>query len=294
MVGIIICCHEQSLTTYMKIPYSFLPSRAFILSLCFLFASSIPLSAQVVNTEKLRSGQKDEGWFFDGALDFGANRNNAGQTVRLGIRTRLEYLQNRHKYMLLGQTYLTQFLNVNVSGSVPRNFTNRRFAHLRYNYQFNDRLTWEAFTQVQFNQIQLIRLRWLTGTGPRFRLIQNDSSRLYAGAIYMYEYEEEFKATDEPKPTELDIINRDSRLSTYISGAYGWRNILTLEHITYYQPNLSDFADYRISSETTFSVAISEKVTFNTYFQLIYDTRPPDPAVPPTMYSLSTGLGLSL
>lgn len=270
---------------------SSLRSLFLLIGSCMLIGS---LPAQVVNTEKLRRDQKTQGWFFDAELTFGATRNTAGQTLRFGTRTRLEYLHGKHKYLLAGQANVTQFLNVDVPGSVPKNFTNMRFIHLRYNYSMSKRITWEAFSQAQFNQIQLIRLRWLTGTGPRIQLLQTDSSRLYLGLIYMYEYEEEFLRTTEPRPTEIDDINRDHRLSTYISASYRKSDAFVIDHITYFQPNLTELADFRISSETTLTVTLTQKVSLKTYFQYIYDTRPPDPAVPLTMYQLSTGLSLAL
>lgn len=229
----------------------------------------------------------------DGDFNFGLTSNKAGQSSRYGFRLRAEYYQNKQKFLLFTGGNQIRFLSRS-SGSVHVNFVNNRFAHLRYNYTFQPRLTLEAFSQLQFDEIQLIRNRSLTGTGLRIKITESDTSSLFLGAIVMYEYEEEFVETDDPQPSEIDLINRDIRASTYVSAAYAFTSFFSIDHVTYYQPNLRNFQDFRVSSETVVTVNVSRKISFKTYFQLIYDSRPPDPAVPNTMYSLTTGLSFSI
>lgn len=261
----------------------------FLLALLLLPAL---LSAQVVNTEKLRSAS-EEGWLAEAGLDFGLTRNKAGQTLRLGSRLRLEYEEGNSRWMLLGAYNLTQFRDVEDPGSVPRNFANNAFAHLRYNYHVNDWLTWEAFTQYQYDEIQQIDARVLTGTGSRVKLLRTDSSQLFFGLLYMYEYEASTDVFEVPIEREESIMLTDHRLSTYLSGGFQITETFSINHVTYFQPNLEDFGDFRISSETSFSFKISKKLAFRTYFQLMYDERPPIP-VPNTMYTLSNGLEIAL
>lgn len=251
------------------------------------------LSAQVVNTEKLRSAG-EEGWLAEAGLDFGLTRNKAGQTLRLGSRLRVEYDTEKSRWMLLGAYNLTQFRNVEDPGSVPRNFANNAFGHLRYNYLANDWLTWEVFTQLQHDEIQQINNRLLSGTGPRVKLLRTDSSQLYFGLLYMYEHEASTDFIETPEETlEKDVSLFDHRLSTYLSGGFQITETFNINHVTYFQPNLEDFSDFRVSSETSFSLKISEKLAFRTYFQLVYDRRPPIP-VPNLMYTLNNGLEIAL
>lgn len=250
------------------------------------------LPAQVVNTEKLRSTE-EQGWLAEAGLDFGLTRNQAGQTLRLGSSLRLEYQQGNSRWMLLGAYNLTQFRNVEDPGSVPRNFANNAFGHLRYNYFINDWLTWEAFTQIQYDEIQQINARILSGTGPRVKLLRTDTSQLFFGLLYMFEHEESTDEFEEPMEREVDVILNDNRLSAYLSGGFRITETFGINHVTYFQPNLEDFGDFRISTETSLTFRISDKVSFRTYFQLMYDERPPIP-VPNAMYSLSNGLQVSL
>ena len=97
----------------------------------------------------------------------------------------------------------------------------------------------------------------------------------------------------EEETLEKDVSLFDHRLSTYLSGGFQITETFNINHVTYFQPNLEDFSDFRVSSETSFSLKISEKLAFRTYFQLVYDRRPPIP-VPNLMYTLNNGLEIAL
>jgi hypothetical protein len=248
------------------------------------------LSAQIVNTEKLRFFQKENGWVGDADFRFGLARNKAGQTLSLGSSGRLEYLLDQNRWMVLGGYYLTQFRNVNDPGTVPRNFNNWGFSHFRYNRTLGKRLTVEAFLQGQFDEVQEIDFRFLSGTGLRLHLHETDSSTLYWGTLLMFEYEE---SSDDPNNEANITYHRDLRLSTYLSAAFKVKNYLTCNQVTYFQPNVMAWGDFRISSETRLSIKIRKNLSLDTYFLLIYDTQPAR-TVPRTMYSLTNGLSLSI
>lgn len=262
------------------------------LTLLFLIYSFLP--AQVVNTEKLRLSNTGKSLVGEIDVNFGLSRNKAGQTVRFGGLGRLELLKAKSKWMLLSGFGLTQFRNVDEPGSAPKNFSNNGFAHLRYNFEVNDWITWEAFTQAQYDEIQEVDLRTLTGTGPRFKLIQNDSSHLFWGALYMYEYENNSVETTGPNGefTQLIGYERNHRLSTYLSGGINVTRYFSINHVTYFQPRLDQWSDFRISSETTLTVKLTNRISLKSYFQFIFDDRPPA-TVPRTMYNFTNGLSAS-
>ena len=98
----------------------------------------------------------------------------------------------------------------------------------------------------------------------------------------MYEYEE---TSDQP---EGIIYNNDNRLSSYISFGYQFNQYVSISNVTYFQPNLSDWDDYRITSNLVLSAGLNKWMAFRMAFNLVYDNRPPV-TVPPAMYDLSTG-----
>ena len=113
--------------------------------------------------------------------------------------------------------------------------------------------------------------------------MQTDSSQIFFGTLYMYEYEN-------TGPGDFQEENRDHRLSTYFSVGFNLSKFL-INHITYYQPNLTKFSDYRINSETAINVKIDSRVSLRTSFTLIFDSRPPV-TVRQTRYNFGSGLRL--
>lgn len=241
------------------------------------------LSAQVVNTEKMRINRSESGVTGEIDLSLGLTRNKAGQTVRLGAGSRLEWLRTKSRWLVLGGYNLSEFRDVEGNGSASRVLLNNGFGHLRYNRDLNQTITWEAFIQTQFDKVQAVRVRQLAGSGPRLQLVREDSLTLFLGLLYMYEYEE----TSE----QVDIVyNRDHRMSSYLSIGFQPTSYLSVNHVGYFQPNLRDFHnDFRITSETTLDVRLSSKLNLRTYFQFIYDEKPPA-GIPRTMYVLTNGV----
>ena len=66
---------------------------------------------------------------------------------------------------------------------------------------------------------------------------------------------------------------------------------VTFSSTTYAQPLLKDWGDYRISNETSLSLNISKKLTFNATFKYAFDSQPPF-EVPHNTYAFSNGLEL--
>ncbi len=243
------------------------------------------LEGQVVNTERIRFAPSQKAWLGNFDFNFGLNRTKAGQTLVLGANGRLQYNANKNKWMFHTGYALTQFLDIDTPDAAPKNFNNTQYVHLRYNRDLNERLTLESFIQEQWDEIHEIDIRLLAGAGPRIQFLQTDSSQLFFGLLYMYEFEN-------TGPADFSERNRDHRMSSYLSAGFTFHNIL-INHITYYQPRLTEFIDYRINSETTFRVRIDKRLSFLTSFTLIFDSNPPQ-TVRQTRYNLSSGISLEL
>jgi putative salt-induced outer membrane protein YdiY len=229
----------------------------FILTV-ILVVGAIQAQGQVINTETKRSDKKEDGW--TGNLDLGLNyTKNTNEIWQLISRADIHYNREKHTVLMLSDL---QLMSVNRD-----NIQNRGYQHFRYNYQIRPYLIPEAFVQAQYNQLWLIDLRLLMGAGPRFRLVHSDSTQLYAGALVMYEYENISNGIEK---------NRDVRLSAYVSGNFDFNANFGLSHITYFQPKIDDWADFRISSETDFRFSITSRLAFKTGLSLNYDSRPPE------------------
>lgn len=245
--------------------------------ICFslLLACGLPVTAQIVNIEDKRQQVDTTGWY--GQLDLGFNlTQNSSRILSLNSAVRLDRLEERQNWLIYGG-----YNRVSVNGN---DFINTGFGHLRYDRDLSGALVWEAFTQLQSDEKLQLNLRWLAGTGPRLRLSEEESFRLYAGLLYMYEYDR-FSG---------DIVYRDHRLSSYLSLRLQWNDRVSLANTTYYQPKLPDFSLPRITTATSLAVQLASWLSFTSRFNLTYDRRLSEDfeGIPLSTYSWLNGIRL--
>lgn len=239
-----------------------------IIALLFFFAS---LPAQVINIESKRFLNDSNGWVGRADVNFSVIQNTQ-QFLSLGNNIHVQYQHNRSRFLFLNDI---SFIKAGSDDVV-----NSGFQHLRYNYKLNSILTAEAFTQVQYNKILRLNLRYLAGAGPRVKLIKKPNFKMYTACLYMYEYEE---------ITGDSTINRDNRLSAYISFTVMLGKIVELTSTTFYQPNLANTSDYRIANDSALEINIGKHLNYRTGFNLLYDTKQPY-GVPNLVYQVKNGL----
>lgn len=239
-----------------------------------LMGSSV--HGQIVNIEKKRIADDSTGWFGTANVNFSGSRSTKSY-LAFSTGTLLEYKSKSNKDLWL---FIT---DLNIISAEQEKFQNSGFGHLRYNHKFGKSVRWEVFTQIQYNALTKIQRRIIGGTGPRFKLTQFDRARFYLGTAYMYEYEED---------TEPRLFHHDSRLSSYFTFTLSPEETVSFTSTTYGQPLLADWRDFRVSNETSLSLEITKKLTFNSTFKYAFDSRPPD-GVPRNIYSFSNGLELT-
>ena len=241
-----------------------------------LLCGRIILPAQIVNIEDKRAAPLDStGW--TGQLDAGVQLvDNGASVLTVNGRATLQAQLRRHTWLSFSDFALVR--------AADQDFVNQGFQHLRYNYRWAERWTYEAFAQVQYNERLLIGLRTLLGTGVRHQLVKTQAAKgLFVGLAYMYEYDE----VDDRR-----IFHRDHRLSSYLSFRIHPTPTLQLAGTTYYQPLLTAFSTYRLSSRTQVGLSINDKLSFTSTFELTYDARLREdaPNVPATIYKWVNGL----
>lgn len=163
-------------------------------------------------------------------------------------------------------------------------FENSGIQHLRYNNKWTNRLTWEIFAQTQYNKVSKIDFRGLVGTGPRLKLTTSEEYKFYLGTLLMYEHEE---LDDGVTP-----IQRDVRGSVYLSFSLYPTSNISLISTTYYQPKLSTFSDYRISSQSSFRVGLYKNFDLLLRYTFTYDAMPAF-EIPNSQYDFTTGIAYS-
>ncbi len=235
-----------------------------ILQLSLLIVSLLiynsEINSQVVNIEKKRKGDKDG---FAGLFSFGFNLTDNGKNIsQFKNVIDLQYRKGASTFILLNDL---SFIRVDNDDLV-----NSGFQHLRYNYTVKDSsfITIEAFAQHQYNTLKLMERRFLLGGGPRFRIIDRKKVDFYVATLGMYDYEQ--------KSDSLRTLTEFARLASYASISWDIRENLNFKNITYYQPAFTDFQNYRVSSETSLGLKISNALSFKIAFQTTYDSHPPE------------------
>lgn len=239
--------------------------------LSFLLYNSI--RAQIVNIESKRLPSDTSG--FSGSAEAGLSFNkNVNSFLILDLKSHIQYKSKDLKNLYMFLTNFRFFKSQN------QKYENSGFVHFRYNRKVNNFLRWELFVQSHYNSIDKIAIRQLAGTGPRFKIEENDKIRIYLGSLYMYEYEK-----------LIDKITKENnhRWSSYISFTYFPVDNIILFSTTYYQPLFANFKDFRIHTENTFQLKIIKSLYLKLSFLLNYDTRPA-PDITNLTYSFQNGL----
>jgi hypothetical protein len=245
----------------------FLKKARYITLFFFLPAAVL---AQIINIEGKRFLKDTNGFVGTTSGNFNINQN-VSQVISFGINQHVQYKNNRHRILSISDW---AFINAGHT-----DFVNAGYQHLRYNYKLNRLVTWEAFVQAQYNKVLKLNRRYLTGTGPRLRVVKKENVKVYAACLYMYEYQSQnFDSTEQ----------YNHRLSAYVTLTIAYKKI-EFSSTTFYQPHLQDFANYRIANDSSFELGINKSLNFKTSFNLLFDTRQPV-GVPDLTYVLKNGL----
>lgn len=241
--------------------------------LCILFVFSIKHSnAQIVNIEEKKAELQDTiAWFGSIQQDMELLKNSSSIFT---FRTAANIGRVHHKHLFLSLT------DYKYSRTDSKQLANQGFQHLRYVFKAKPKVFYEAFTQLQYNDQIKLRMRWLLGAGGKFNIISKENKHLNLGLSYMYEYNEE---------NDPELFLRIHRMSSYLVFNFVFFDKVNFLSTTYYQPDITDFNDWRLSSNTALHFKITEKLSFKCAFDLTYNSRVP-PDVPHTIYSLSNGL----
>lgn len=247
-----------------------------VITSCLLLFS-FNAKSQIVNIEKQRVNRPDS-IHWTGHVNLGFNLVENNKTIiTVNGDMRHDFSKKRHLFLSMSK--------YNLGKVDDEDFLNDGFQHFRYNYEINKWLVWEAFTQIQYNERINLKMRWLLGSGPRFKILNQDRYQLFFGTLYMYEYDNEVQGEEE----EETIIHRDNRISSYLSLSLQPLENLQFNSTSYYQPVLSDLSDLRLSSESNLLIKITKHLRFSSTFSIVYDSRTPD-GVPNTTYGFSNGV----
>jgi len=216
-----------------------------------------------VNIEKFRehSGQKGFSGYVE--MDISSRTGNV-EITKIDIEARCDYRRSSKN------TFIITRGDYGWKGS--EQFSNEALAHLRHIIILKGFYSPEFFTQVGYNKERMLSFRYLTGSGLRFKLINQENIKLGWGSSLMFEHE------------KLDIDEHKSHKR--VANVFRWSNYIVIsltkeEKINfswtiYFQPQIDNFEDTRILSETNLTISIMKNLSFVFGFRMRYDSLPPD------------------
>ncbi len=244
---------------------------------CLLFATA--LSAQVVNIEEQRITGTNDSVRWYGYLRGSASLVQVKQqSLQLQLQSKVQYKNDPHLTLLL--------LNLNLLRAGNQDFARQAFAHLRYNYKCTERLTAEAYAQLQTSPLQSLEQRRLAGAGLRWRLLKSADGRqrIYLGAASLWEHN--FFSG----PVRQESWHRSSN---YISWTFRLGQQATLISTSYWQPVWGLVKNYRFSTEWLFKFDLTKKLALTIDIAYSLDKNLP-PGAPAETYAWRNGLSWQL
>jgi hypothetical protein len=240
--------------------------------------ASHPAGAQV-NTETFRKRIKSKGYsfFLEGTFD-GHTGNTRGATADGLVGA--GFAGGRHlafAFASMDYSKLNEVVGVDKS-----------FAHARYDYAFARVVSWEVFTQAQSDVFQLIKIRNLVGTGPRFTLYDDGRFSLFLGVGAMWEHDVYEVALGGPDAR----LQNTTRANVYLAAHATLTDGIDVVTTTYVQPRSTDPSDVRVLSESGFIFKIASWLSTSISFVGHYDSNPP-PGVLPTDTELKNAITLT-
>ncbi len=242
-----------------------------------IFAAFSSVATAAINVEEIRPAQDEDGLNAEVELG-GTLKTGNSEYAQLAASAGAAYQSGPHMAFLISSyTYAGKISGSDLDSDLSlfdeeARYWNKGSAHMRYNYSFSDSMAIELFTQVEFNEFLRLDLRTLGGVGLRSLLAATDSTTLYMGAGYMYEME----SYNPSSITESDLESRAHRATTYLSMETNPTESNSVTLTAYFQPNISDFSDYRAIVNSEFEQKLSDSFALNISFSAGMDSKPPE------------------
>ena len=246
-------------------------TRLFLL-LALLWA---PLAHAQVNIEKLRTETTEDGLsgsislataFSTGNVDFADFGLGSFLEVKRGDHVVFWVTNGRFAAKRSQADYLED--PKTTLWDKGAHFSNSGLSHLRYNYTLSDRVAWEAYGQIEYNEFLLLDQRLVGGTGPRLEVCTG----FWLGTSAMFESE---RLSDESLVGSEEANTAHIRSSTYATTRWDFSETNSWLTTVYYQPRFDMFSDFRLVGETGLVFAIDERFSFSVDARIRHDSLPP-------------------
>lgn len=256
-------------------------SRLIILTLFFVLPSYS--FSQILNVEKSRLDKGDSvQWIGNISMEYQLI-NQQIKTQGGGIKTNFARIGHINDLVLISDL---SFLN-----SEGFDLLQNGFLHGRMEFFKNKKLSYEAFSQIQFDQVKGMNERFLIGGNLRFTPIDTESDLFAIGLGSFYENEDWHW---EEQHGESTVITRADpsigRWNFYFTYRADFSENIYINITTYFQSKFSTLEEYRVSALANLNFKISKNLYFNNSFTLWYENKPYVP-IDKLNYTIKNGIG---
>lgn len=190
------------------------------------------------------------------------------------------YLSQKHAYISIN--------SVQYFKSTGGPLTSNGYSHFRINFLRMKPLSYETYTQVQYDDGRSMPFRFLYGGGVRLRLKESKKISAHAGIGIMNELEHWKNIS-----TDNSIITKQIlKTSDYVGATLQLTDFASIMLTFYYQggyDNQDDVFRNRVSSDFEFKVKMTNKISFTSSCALQYEDKPIIP-IRKLVYSVHNGL----
>ncbi|MFZ1519890.1 MAG: DUF481 domain-containing protein [Ignavibacteriaceae bacterium] len=234
----------------------------FMYLLSFSFLLAINLFSQI-NTERYRLDSDSRGFSGIADIEITAITGNTDlQIIHLGGRLNYNW----------GESYTFLVADGGFGWDEGEQIFDQALMHIRHVHSVTELIQVEAFTQIDFNKNRLLNERELIGAGLRFRILKYDNLKLRLGTSYFFEHEYYDVSANSIHGNNLYA----SRFSSYLTLEYEIKDNVKLMMISYIQPQIGKWEDFRVISDNSLIVELSSVVDLKVSFNLRYDSKPPE------------------
>jgi hypothetical protein len=256
-----------------------------ILTIIFV-AVYISAVGQILNVDRNRV-LTDTAKFVTGSVAFKFHLDNKNASpedknsyISLENKNDLIFVGLKNNYILISQL---KYFN-----STGGTFISSGYGHARANFLKMRTISYEVFTQIQYDINRNMDNRFLLGGGPRWTVFNNDRVGFFIGTHLMYEHER----WDNPENENQFIVKDLAKFSGYLSVRWQASKNSTFRTILYYQTGHDPdpgVVRNRLSYDIQFDMGITEKLLFSIKLSGAYEDKPIYP-INRFVYSVENGL----
>jgi hypothetical protein len=259
--------------------------RFFPLTLIFI-TSYLAVKGQILNVDRNKI-LTDTAKFVTGSIAFKFHLDNKNATpedknsyIAIENKNDLVFVGLENNYMIISQL---KYFN-----STGGTFISTGYAHARANFKKMKKVSFEVFSQIQYDKNRYMDNRFLLGGGLRWRIKNIQKKGLFLGTELMYEHEN----WDNPEDETSYIIKDLPKFSSYLSLRLQTSEISTFRSVIYYQTGYDPdpgLMRNRMSYDIQFEMEIFKKLLFTVKFTGSYEDNPIYP-INKFIYSIENGL----